>query len=229
MKTPPKRTNGYPYIIWIFAAWLSFALSFMLSVYISDRLLTKWVGNFIEVGGQVHVTGDYMFMYGLLPRFGLCMGLIQVWLLLEPAGLVVPDHSPGLVAGLPGLEPVLQPGWGYCPASIIVVWAAVRGFSGFADWAGTVAAAPLPGAGSRLVDPGECAGLRPGRVDVVEPLQHFSIFGGSLTAQLAHCVGFVAFPAPAAGRPGSRGKRRTFCCLKRLKTNLDDTALEDIH
>jgi hypothetical protein len=81
MESPPKRTNGYPYIIWIFAAWPSFALSFMLSVYISDRLLTNWVGNFIEVNGQVHVTGDYLFGYGLLPWFGLCMGLIQVWLL----------------------------------------------------------------------------------------------------------------------------------------------------
>jgi hypothetical protein len=80
MKTIDNAQRWSFYIWWLFSAAVSLWIALTLAMVI-DPLFTRVIGEFIQVGGQSHITEDYMLIYGFIPTFGLVLGVQQYFML----------------------------------------------------------------------------------------------------------------------------------------------------
>lgn len=124
-----RKPNWLFYPAWVVASAVSIPLAAAIGFAILS-LVIKVVGDTIQVGGQTHITEDFLFVYILAPILGLVSGLLQYfllrhylprmvwwiaatvlgWLLFSAVGIptlfsatVSPALAPVLIGGLVGL------------------------------------------------------------------------------------------------------------------------------
>jgi hypothetical protein len=76
------KPRGSFYLIWIILTTLCIPIAFFLSL-IALKIITQFVGDFINVNGVRHITEDYLFPYIFVPTIGLLTGLLQYGLLRQ--------------------------------------------------------------------------------------------------------------------------------------------------
>jgi hypothetical protein len=66
---------------WAVLSALSIPIAFVVTLAIIVRAIVAVVGGTIQVGGQTHITEDFLGLYFLLPSIGLLSGFLQYLLL----------------------------------------------------------------------------------------------------------------------------------------------------
>lgn len=138
MTTYFKRPEWFFYPGWVVFSVLAFPLAW-LSYFGIISLVTRWVGNTIQVNGQTHITEDYFFPYIFVPTVFLLAGLLQYILLRRYApkmGWWVLATAAGGLLVLPAiglLQSVLGPAftsdvWG------IIIFTVIGGLIGLSQW-----------------------------------------------------------------------------------------------
>jgi hypothetical protein len=80
LKTVDNAQRWSFYIWWLFSAVVSLWISLALAMAI-DPLFTRVFGEFIQVGGKIQFTEDYLLFYAYIPTFGLVLGVQQYFML----------------------------------------------------------------------------------------------------------------------------------------------------
>lgn len=68
------------YLLWILLTVLCLPIAFVLDLLLM-RIITRFVGDYVYVGGVRHITEDYLGMYAFIPFAGLVTGVLQYGLL----------------------------------------------------------------------------------------------------------------------------------------------------
>ncbi len=92
-----KRPDWFFYPAWVGVSILAFALAWFAYFPIID-LVTRWVGQTIQVNGQTRITEDYLFFYIFFPALCLISGILQYGLLR----LYVPKMGGWILATMAG-------------------------------------------------------------------------------------------------------------------------------
>ena len=71
-----KKPDGYFYLGWVAAGSISLPIAWIITLAVMS-LIVNIVGSTIQVGGQTHITEDYLGFYILSPLIGLLSGLFQ--------------------------------------------------------------------------------------------------------------------------------------------------------
>jgi hypothetical protein len=80
MATNFKRPEWFFYPAWVGLSILAFPLAFLAYIPVI-AMITRWLGDIIQVHGQTHITEDYLFSYIFFPSLCLLSGLLQFLLL----------------------------------------------------------------------------------------------------------------------------------------------------
>lgn len=75
-----RKPNWIFYPGWVVLSAISFLIAGVITWTLMSQIV-KVVGDMIQVGGQTHITEDFLFFYILLPILGLLTGLLQYLLL----------------------------------------------------------------------------------------------------------------------------------------------------
>jgi hypothetical protein len=96
-ETNIKRPGWFFYPGWVMASVLAITLSWFAYFPIIG-LVTRWIGQTIQVKGQTRTTEDYLFMYIFFPMLCLIFGILQYVLLR----LYLPKMSGWILATMVG-------------------------------------------------------------------------------------------------------------------------------
>ena len=75
-----NKPRWYFYLVWVAGHFIALIIAWFLAIGITLLMVTL-VGDMIQVGGQEHITEDFLFTPIMLPVIGLVMGTLQYFLL----------------------------------------------------------------------------------------------------------------------------------------------------
>jgi hypothetical protein len=80
MVSDNRKPKWFFYLEWVILSVISILIAWNIAWAIMFQI-EKTVGGTIRVGGQTHITEDFLFFYVFLPVLGLVSGLLQYFLL----------------------------------------------------------------------------------------------------------------------------------------------------
>jgi hypothetical protein len=140
MRTNYRKPGGLFYPAWVALSSISIPISF--AIYWALIFLVKEVvGDMIQVGGQPHITEDFLLPYILWPTLGLVTGFLQYLLLrrhLPRMGWWIAATALGWSLGLIGGRVLYRTLYGTLDVNAIwfdiLMTALVGGVMGLAQW-----------------------------------------------------------------------------------------------
>ena len=140
MITNNRKPSWFFYPAWVMLSTISIPIAF--AMYWALIILVKEiVGNTIQVGGQTHITEDFLFPYILYPALCLVTGFIQCLLLrshLPQIGWWIAATALGWLVGLSGSRVLTLTLYGTLDVSAIwfrtLMTALVGGTLGLTQW-----------------------------------------------------------------------------------------------
>ena len=135
-----SKPSGLFYPAWVALSSVSIPITFAI-YWALISLVKEVVGNTIQVGGQPHITEDFLLPYILWPTLGLVTGLLQYLLLrrhLPRIGWWIAATTLGWLLGLIGSRVLYRTLYGIIDVNAIgfdiLITALVGGVMGLAQW-----------------------------------------------------------------------------------------------